>query len=105
MGDQPAAAAGKIPLSSLQSYLQHPRDEAVDIDQWLTQFSPYLDIVGCNRAGQPLNDWEKNMILCSNIGSEGLRTFSGTDQNNNKDQLPYADFRTSVRNHFAKKQS
>ncbi|MCP3665186.1 MAG: hypothetical protein GY696_22255, partial [Gammaproteobacteria bacterium] len=38
-------------------------------------------------------------------GLEGLRTFSGTDQYNNKDQLPYADFRMSVRNHFAKKQS
>ena len=96
----------KLPVPALQQFLPHPGEQASSIDQWLTQFELYLDIINCNRPQmQQMEDREKNILLCTNLGLEGLRTFSGTDSYKNKADRRYDDFKKAVIDHFSKKKS
>ncbi len=90
----------KVPVPSLNPLQESPGDQK-DVREWLLAFDLYLDRIEDNQIqGQQLGDRQKNGLLCSHLGQEGLRAFARTADYGNRHATAHDAFRDQVTNFF-----
>ncbi len=102
---QPVAPRGRIPVPHVSPYLQNVGDSGGDIRNWLLLFDVYIQCVERNQdPNSPLQDIDRNVLLISHLGSEGLRSFSTTpdfaEYNDPANPTTYQRLKTMVQEHF-----
>ena len=102
---QPAAPRIRIPIPTVPPFLPVPGEAHGDVRDWLRTFDSYLRCVERNQDPQnPLHDDDKNALLISHLGQEGLKSFGGTPVYDlymtPGQQTTFADLRQAVSTHF-----
>ena len=97
-------AAEKLPVPSINKFLEEPGEPVVNFKHWFSQFQRLLIMINAGRSERAqLTSEQKNNYLMLMLGTEGSRIFSANPAVEQIATMGYDTFSRAVREQFSPK--